>query len=296
MGWLDWVTLIRIMGLLAALFFILLMVTGYYMAWRFKKIGHRLHLLNLQQPKFRSRAEISEFAATFRQICEDAQRPVWLHRTLAYIAKPGLNSERNRQFVTKHIEMIAAGVDAKDHYTWNHSQSVSRLAAQTARQMGLPDWLVEEVRLGGIIHDVGKIGVPEPVLNKPSALTPEEYELMKSHALLGARILEPLKVKAIERIRDMVLHHHERVDGTGYPDHLKGNYIPPGARIVAVAEAFDTMRSKTVYKAERSAEEAVAELRRCSGTQFDPDIVEAFVRSLETPTGGCVSNTAEMDV
>jgi len=94
----------------------------------------------------------------------------------------------------------------------------------------------------------------------------------------------------------MVLHHHERVDGTGYPDHLKGNYIPPGARIVAVAEAFDTMRSKTVYKAERSAEEAVAELRRCSGTQFDPDIVEAFVRSLETPTGGCVSNTAEMDV
>ena len=182
------------------------------------------------------------------------------------------------------VTALAFAIDAKDHYTQGHSQSVSRIAAQIARQMGLPDSLVEEVRLGGILHDIGKIGVPESVLNKPTHLTAEEFELMKSHALLGARILEPLKVKAIERIRGMVLHHHEMVDGTGYPDHLIGEKIPLGARIITVADCFDTMVSKRLYKPGRSVEEALEELRRCSGTQFDPEIVEAFARSLETPS------------
>lgn len=293
-GLVGWVILIRIMGLMAALFFALLMVTAHYMARRSRKIWKRLRLLTQRQPQFRSPAEIGEFAAALRQISEDSQRPVWLHRTLAYIAKAGLDSERNRQFVTKHIEMIAAGMDAIDHYTWKHSQSVSRLAQQIARQMDLPDSQIEEVRQGGIIHDVGKIGVPEPVLNKPSALTPEEYELMKSHTVLGAKILEPLKreryayyrvypsaVKTIEGIRGIVRNHHERWDGTGYPDGLKGEQIPLGARIVAVANAFDTMCSKTAYKGERTVEEAVAELRRCSGTQFDPKVVDVFLSTPE---------------
>ena len=103
---------------------------------------------------------------------------------------------------------------------------------------------------------------------------------MKSHAPLGARILEPLKVKAIERIRGMVRHHHEMVDGTGYPDNLKGEEIPLGARIITVADCYDTMVSAR-YKPERSVDAAMEELRRCRGTQFDPDIVEAFARSLE---------------
>jgi putative nucleotidyltransferase with HDIG domain len=181
------------------------------------------------------------------------------------------------------VTALAFAIDAKDHYTQGHSQSVSRIAAQIARQMGLPDSLVEEVRLGGILHDIGKIGVPESVLNKPTRLTAEEFELMKSHALLGARILEPLKVKSIERIRGMVLHHHEMVDGKGYPDHLIGEKIPLGARIISVADCFDTMVSERLYKAGRTMEEALEELRRCSGTQFDPEIVAAFARSLETP-------------
>ena len=117
---------------------------------------------------------------------------------------------------------LAFAIDAKDHYTQGHSQSVSRIAAQIARQMGLSDSAIEEIRLGGILHDIGKIGVPESVLNKPARLTPEEFEVMKTHAVLGAKILEPLKVKAIERIRGMVRHHHEMVDGTGYPDRLEG--------------------------------------------------------------------------
>jgi len=179
------------------------------------------------------------------------------------------------------VAALANAVDAKDHYTQGHSQAVSRIAAQIAREMGLSDGLIEEVRLGGILHDIGKIGVPETVLNKPSRLTAEEYELMKSHAPLGARILEPLKVKAIERIRGMVRHHHEMVDGTGYPDNLRGEKIPLGARIITVADCFDTMVSDRAYKPGRTVKEALEELRRCRGTQFDSNIVDAFARSLE---------------
>jgi diguanylate cyclase (GGDEF)-like protein/putative nucleotidyltransferase with HDIG domain len=179
------------------------------------------------------------------------------------------------------VTALAFAIDAKDHYTQGHSQAVSRLAAQIARQMGLPDTEVEEVRLAGILHDIGKIGVPEMVLNKPARLTVEEYEVMKSHAALGGKILEPLRVRAIEHIRRMVRHHHESFDGLGYPEGLRGNAIPLGARILTVADCFDTMVSERAYKKGRSLEDAVAELRRCCGSQFDPALVDAFVRSLE---------------
>jgi HD-GYP domain-containing protein (c-di-GMP phosphodiesterase class II) len=155
------------------------------------------------------------------------------------------------------------------------------MAAQIGRQMGLPDTVIEEIRLGGILHDIGKIGVPEAVLNKPSRLTAEEFDLMKSHTWKGAKILEPLKVKAIEHIRGMVRHHHEMVDGNGYPDRLKGDDIPLAARIIAVTDSFDAMISERSYRGARTLEEAVEELHRCQGTQFDPAVVEAFVRSLE---------------
>jgi diguanylate cyclase (GGDEF)-like protein/putative nucleotidyltransferase with HDIG domain len=179
------------------------------------------------------------------------------------------------------VTALANSVDAKDHYTQFHSQTVSRYAARIARQLGLSNLVIEEIRLGGILHDIGKIHVPEAVLNKPGRLTPEEYELMKSHPVWGAKILEPLKVKAIERIRGMVRHHHEMVDGTGYPDGLKGDHIPLAARIITVADCFDTMVSERAYKRARTLNEAMDELNRCRGTQFDPEIVEAFLRSLE---------------
>jgi len=179
------------------------------------------------------------------------------------------------------VTALAFAIDAKDHYTQGHSQSVSRIAAQIARQMGLSDSVIEEVRLGGILHDIGKIGVPESVLNKTIRLTAEEFELMKTHTILGEKILEPIKMKAIERIRGMVRNHHEMVDGTGYPDRLMGNNIPLGARIIAVADGFDTMVSARAYKPGRTIDEAIEELRRCSGTQFDSDIVDALARSME---------------
>ena len=179
------------------------------------------------------------------------------------------------------VAALAFAIDAKDHNTQGHSQSVSRLAAQIGRQMDLSSAEIEEIRLGGILHDVGKIGVPEFVLNKPDRLTLEEFDLMKSHTLMGEKIVGPLKVKAIERIRGMVRNHHEMVDGTGYPDHLSGDHIPLGARIITVADCFDSMVSERAYKRGLTVEEAMQELRRCSGTQFDRDIVEAFIQSLE---------------
>jgi diguanylate cyclase (GGDEF)-like protein/putative nucleotidyltransferase with HDIG domain len=179
------------------------------------------------------------------------------------------------------VTALAFAIDAKDHYTQGHSQSVSKLAQRLAREMQLTDAEVEEIRLAGILHDIGKIGVPESILNKPERLTPEEYELMKAHTILGEKILEPLKVRAIERIRRMVRHHHEAFDGRGYPDRLRGNAIPLGARVITVADCFDTIVSDRAYQKGRSIEEAVAELRRCSGTQFDPTLVDALIRSLD---------------
>jgi diguanylate cyclase (GGDEF)-like protein/putative nucleotidyltransferase with HDIG domain len=180
------------------------------------------------------------------------------------------------------VTALAFTIDAKDRYTQGHSQSVSRLAAQIAQQLGLSEADVEEIRLAGILHDIGKIGVPESVLNKPTRLTEEEYRIMKGHAALGDKILEPLKVKTIERIRPMVRHHHEWINGQGYPDGLLSAHIPLGARILTVADSYDTMVSERAYQKGRNAREAVEELRRCCGTQFDVDLVEAFVQSLKT--------------
>jgi len=204
-----------------------------------------------------------------------------------FATDPGAVSQYRHKFeqmrpLQDTITALAFAVEAKDPHTENHSQKVSRQAAQIARQAGLSDVEIEEIRLAGLVHDVGKIHVPAPVLYKPGRLTAQEYEIMKSHAAWGAKILEPLKVTAIERI---VRHHHERYDGTGYPEGLAGDKIPLGARIVAVAESFDNMVSDLPYRRGRSAEEALAELRRCRGTQFDPLVVDAFLRLIQALGG-----------
>jgi len=185
---------------------------------------------------------------------------------------------------------LAFAVDAKDSFTRRHSQEVSRLATQIARRRGLPAPEVEQIKLAGIVHDIGKIHVPESVLHKPGALTAKEFETMRDHVIWGAKILEPLKEMSIER---MVRHHHESFDGLGYPDGLKGEEIPLGARIIAVADAFDAIISNRAYRKARSVDEALAELRRCQGTQFDPSLVETLVRLIESGGGPQTADSVE---
>jgi putative nucleotidyltransferase with HDIG domain len=161
----------------------------------------------------------------------------------------------------------------------DHAQVVSRLAAQMALKAGLPVAEVEEIRLAGLVHDIGKIHVPEYVLRKPTLLTAQEFEIVKSHAAWGAKMVEISGVKGIERI---VLHHHERYDGKGYPSGLAGDQIPLGSRMVAVAESFHNMVTDLRYKSARSFDDALVELRRCSGTQFDPQVVSTFLEWVQT--------------
>jgi putative nucleotidyltransferase with HDIG domain len=169
-------------------------------------------------------------------------------------------------------------VEADGPYPRGHSQAVSWLAMQIARRVGLSQEEIEEIRLAGLLHDIGKLQVPLHILDKPESLTAEEFETMKSHAAMGEKMLEPFQVKGIGRI---VGRHHERYDGKGYPDGLAGDKIPLGARIVAVAECFHEMVSELPYKSARTFEDALAELRRCSGTQFDPKVVAVFLDWLQ---------------
>jgi diguanylate cyclase (GGDEF)-like protein/putative nucleotidyltransferase with HDIG domain len=177
---------------------------------------------------------------------------------------------------------LARAVDARDVYTGSHSQRVAELAARTARRLGLPDEEVELTRLAGSLHDLGKLAIPEEILRKPGPLTEPERIVLERHPQIGFRMLESL---GVDPVADWVLHHHERWDGSGYPDGLSGEQIPLGARIIFVADAYDAMISERVYRRRVSPEEAIAELGRCAGTQFDPDVVAALAEELALDTG-----------
>jgi HD-GYP domain-containing protein (c-di-GMP phosphodiesterase class II) len=157
---------------------------------------------------------------------------------------------------------------------------VSRYAGAIARELGLPAESIERVRFGGIVHDVGKIGVPDAVLRKPGWLSAEDWHEMRRHPEIGARILAGAR---LGEVSEWVLAHHERPDGTGYPAGLAGSAIPLEARILAVADAFEAMISHRVYRAALTSEQARSELVRGAGTQFDVRVVEAFLHVLDSP-------------
>jgi diguanylate cyclase (GGDEF)-like protein/putative nucleotidyltransferase with HDIG domain len=188
------------------------------------------------------------------------------------------NSEGLPPAVVETVTSLAFAIDAKDHYTQGHSRKVSAYAVMIAQALGMNPPEIEEIRLAGLLHDIGKVGIPEPILNKSGPLDAAEWETMKTHTELGARILEPLKTMA--RIRQMVRHHHEFYDGSGYPDRLEGARIPHGARVIAIADAYDTITSARTYKKARTPEDAFAELERCAANQFDPELVRVFIETM----------------
>jgi diguanylate cyclase (GGDEF)-like protein len=177
------------------------------------------------------------------------------------------------------VKSLAAAVDVRDGYTREHSRLVSELSAAIARRIGLPSSDVARISVGALLHDVGKIGVPDAILTKQDQLSPEEWECVREHPGLGKRIVE--QAPELMDVVPLVFHHQERWDGTGYPEHLKGEDIPLGARIIAAADAYHAIRSERPYRPGRTHREAMRELLRCSGEQFDPRVVEALLAVLD---------------
>ena len=186
---------------------------------------------------------------------------------------------RMRELYLASVRALAAAVDARDPYTRSHSARVAALSRGIAEEMKLSVDQVRRIQLGALLHDIGKIGVPDAILNNPGALSPDEWVIMRSHSMLGASI-----VNAVEPLRDLVpivRSHHERYDGAGYPDELGGDLVPIEAYVVAAADAFEVIVSRRAYKPAQTVEYACAELLRCRGTQFHPAVVDAFLRLIE---------------
>jgi response regulator RpfG family c-di-GMP phosphodiesterase len=189
---------------------------------------------------------------------------------------------RNRASLINGVQMLVHALEAKDAYTSGHSSRVSRYAMRTSVRFGFTDDALEHIRLGGELHDIGKIGTREAILNKPGPLTEEEFQHVKEHSVLGEKILAPFLAQSPSVLR-IVRSHHERINGSGFPDGLQGEQIPLEARIVAVVDAFDAMTTNRAYRPLRPPAEAIQELRRCSGVLFDADVVEAFVETHPCP-------------
>jgi diguanylate cyclase (GGDEF)-like protein len=190
-----------------------------------------------------------------------------------------LERETERNARLRAAKNLVRFVDARDPSTANHSEVVSALAEAIGLELGVDPEMVDHLRLAGLLHDVGKIGLPDAILKAPRKLTPEEYSIVKRHPEFGHSLLDGL---GIEPVDQWVLHHHEHWDGSGYPHGLSGEDIPLGARIILVGDAFEAITADRAYRPAQSEEAALAELQRNAGSQFDPDVVEALARHIES--------------
>jgi putative nucleotidyltransferase with HDIG domain len=185
-----------------------------------------------------------------------------------------------RQTYMRTIKVLAQAIDARDHYTHSHSENVAKYAVAIAEQMHLSANEIALIRDACELHDLGKIGIEDNILGKPSTLTPSEWEQVKRHPQTGAQILEPLTF--LDGVIDLVKQHHEHYDGSGYPEGRKSEDILLGARIIHVADAYEAMRSARSYRlVPLTKEQAIQEIKRNSGTQFDPKVVEAFLKVVD---------------
>jgi putative nucleotidyltransferase with HDIG domain len=200
--------------------------------------------------------------------------------SLASQALHHLNTETQLQDVhAEAVLALASAAQARDGYTGNHSKRLVPLAEETARRLGCSPDEIDDIRWGALLHDIGKIAVPDPILLKPGPLSEEEWAVIRLHPQVGERIVSV--VRRLRRTAKYIRHHQERFDGNGYPDALQGAGIPLGSRILAVVDSYGAIRDERPYKASRSHQEAVAEIQRCKGTQFDPLVVEAFLEVIQ---------------
>ena len=193
-------------------------------------------------------------------------------------------NENVTEMFTSTIKALAAAIDAKDTYTKGHSERVTEYAVKVAREMGLSGDEVYHIMFGAILHDIGKIGIDERILRKPESLSRSEYRVIKRHPEIGAGILSSIRV--LEPVIPIVLHHHERFDGRGYPAKLNSDEIPVGARIVAVVDAYDALTSNRPYRSSTASHFAVEALRQEAGQQFDPKVLKALEKVLIAETTG----------
>jgi putative nucleotidyltransferase with HDIG domain len=208
-------------------------------------------------------------------------------------------ADKNQELRIAYVQTIRAlaeAVDAKDAYTRGHSERVGVYASKLGRELGLPREVIERIYISGLLHDVGKIGIPDRIITKPDRLTPEEYEEIKRHPEIGARILQP--VAFLADVVACVRHHHEWFDGSerGYPSRLVGDRIPLPSRIILVADTLEAMTSDRPYRKGLPLEKVLEELRRFSGTQFDPTCVDAMLRLLEREGDAFLSRDRTFDI
>lgn len=197
-----------------------------------------------------------------------------------YLQMLNNKNEQIQNMTTQTITAIANALDAKDTYTEGHAERVAAYSARIAQKLGMSEEEVRNVRFVALFHDIGKIGVPDSVLNKPGRLSNEEYDQMKQHTVVGGEIIKDLDM--IPGVFVGARYHHERYDGSGYPEGLKGEDIPYIARIIAVADAYDAMTTNRIYRNRLTNEEALSELEKGLGTQFDPDAAGVLIDMLRT--------------
>jgi HD-GYP domain-containing protein (c-di-GMP phosphodiesterase class II) len=221
--------------------------------------------------RLKSRTEFGELAQTFNTMTDDLEQ---------FVDDLKKAAEENRTLFLSSIQMLAGAVDEKDPYTRGHSDRVTRYSVLIASEMGLKEEDIEKIRVSAQLHDVGKIGIEDRILKKPGALTPEEFEIMKTHTTKGAAILRP-----VEALRDMlpgIELHHESLDGRGYPHGLKGEQIPLMPRIIMVADTFDAMTTNRPYQAAMDPEYVIRIINSLAATKFDPTVVAAMTKVFET--------------
>ncbi|MGD0600838.1 MAG: HD domain-containing phosphohydrolase [Terriglobales bacterium] len=219
-----------------------------------------------QRVHLKTRTEIGELATTFNTMQEELEQ---------YVEKLKRAAEENKTLFMRSIQMLAGAVDEKDPYTKGHSDRVTKYSEMIAREMGMDPGFLEILRVSAQLHDVGKIGIEDRILKKPGALTPEEFEIMKTHTTKGANILRPVP-QLVEMLPGIELHH-EALDGRGYPYGLKGDDIPPLARVIAVADTFDALTTNRPYQKAHDSEEALRIIQNASGKRLDPKAVNALL-------------------